>query len=311
MRRARSTEDNVLADSEGTGTQRRKVESSGQFVSNADVKSTEKTTSSAISANLTAAIASGVTQNATSEVEDPSIPSTVLIQLKSMDGEVALGPAIDIESNIGPKQLEHLTKVLLRDNPVDDIGENSAFTFYLNDQELLQNLGEAVKEQKLSAEDTLVIRYQPLSRYRVLPVTRCRTILRGHASPILHVSFSPSGNILASGGGDQYVRFWNPDSGITIAECHGHAGDVLCTSWSPDGLHFVSGDKTGIVRILPLSFWQLSLSGLPFCHILLSLKHAPHTISFLFSYVFGILLENVQSKTSTRRRRLTDLGSLP
>lgn len=248
MRRARSVEDNVLADNTAGNTKSRKVESDGQVLSTVDAKTTGKeidTTNIAISS---APLTTKVVSDAAPEAEDPDVPSTILIQLKSMDGEVALGPPIDIESNIGPKQLEHLTKVLLRDNPVDDMNDTSAFTFYLNEQELLQGLSEAIKEQKLSTEDIQVIRFQPLSRYRVLPVTRCRSIMRGHGSPILHVSFSPSGNLLASGGGDQFVRFWNPENGMSIADCKGHFGDVLCTSWSPDGLHFVSGDKTGTVR---------------------------------------------------------------
>eukprot|EP00607_Mallomonas_marina_P009294 CAMPEP_0182418556 /NCGR_PEP_ID=MMETSP1167-20130531/2958_1 /TAXON_ID=2988 /ORGANISM="Mallomonas Sp, Strain CCMP3275" /LENGTH=396 /DNA_ID=CAMNT_0024592817 /DNA_START=359 /DNA_END=1549 /DNA_ORIENTATION=- len=71
----------------------------------------------------------------------------------------------------------------------------------------------------------------------------------GHTDAILHVSYSPDGKRLASGGGDTTVRFWNPMTSMPTHTCKGHRNHVLCTAWSPDGNIFVSADKNGEIRI--------------------------------------------------------------
>ena len=48
----------------------------------------------------------------------------------------------------------------------------------------------------------VTIEYRPLSIYRVNPVTRCTDSIPGHTEAILHVSFSPDGLVLGTGGGD-------------------------------------------------------------------------------------------------------------
>jgi ribosome assembly protein 4 len=63
------------------------------------------------------------------------------------------------------------------------------------------------RSQKLSTEVVLTVVYQPLAMFRVLPLTRCSDSMPGHSEAVLHVSFSPDGNTLASGGGDGTVRY--------------------------------------------------------------------------------------------------------
>jgi hypothetical protein len=43
--------------------------------------------------------------------------------------------------------------------------------------------------QKQSYEETLAVTYQPLSVFRVRPVTRCIETMPGHTDAILHVSY--------------------------------------------------------------------------------------------------------------------------
>ena len=65
---------------------------------------------------------------------------------------------------------------------------------------------------------------------------------------MLHVSFSPDGTVLASGGGDTLVRFIDAWTSTPKHDCTGHKHHVLCTAWAPDGSRFASADKVGEIR---------------------------------------------------------------
>ena len=95
----------------------------------------------------------------------------------------------------------------------------------------------------------LPVRYQPLAVFRVLPVTRCTDSLPGHTDSILHVSFSPTGKVLASGGGDATVRFWDTMTCTPKHRCVGHKHHVLCTAWAPNGTRFASADRRGEIIV--------------------------------------------------------------
>jgi ribosome assembly protein 4 len=70
----------------------------------------------------------------------------------------------------------------------------------------------------------------------------------GHTDAVLHVSFSPDGHRLASGGGDTTVRFWNVQTSMPTHTCVGHKNHVLCTAWAPNGEIFLSADRNGEIR---------------------------------------------------------------
>jgi ribosome assembly protein 4 len=161
-----------------------------------------------------------------------------------MSGDVTVGPTLDVPLDVSPKQLETLINQLLStgDEPLP-------YSFYLNEAEILESLQSALNSQALSTEVTHVIKYQPLAVFRVSPVTRCTDSMPGHSEPILHVSFSPDGSGLASGGGDATVRFWDVRTCTPRFTCAGHKHHVLSTAWSPDGQRFASADKNGEVRI--------------------------------------------------------------
>ncbi len=114
---------------------------------------------------------------------------------------------------------------------------------------LEDTLLQILNQDKTKLEDTLSIVFEPLSIYRVRPVTRCVETMPGHTDSVLHVSYSPDGTKLASGGGDMTVRFWNVLTSMPIHTCIGHKHHVLCTAWSPDGDSFVSADRCGEIKV--------------------------------------------------------------
>jgi ribosome assembly protein 4 len=187
-----------------------------------------------------------------------TIPSSVMVNFLNQDGERA-GPQVDLPAGSTAKQLELLVNNLLS-NP-----SSLPYAFYINNIEVVGSVTEALhqielelskiadtggEDKRLSYEEAISISYTPLSVFRVRPVTRCIETMPGHTDAVLHISFSPDGKRLASGGGDMAVRFWNTTTHLPTHVCTGHKHHVLCTAWSPDhGSIFVSADRAGEIRM--------------------------------------------------------------
>eukprot|EP01040_Poterioochromonas_malhamensis_P023484 gene23484-28813_t len=135
------------------------------------------------------------------------VPSSVIVKFLSQENEFA-GSPVEVPSDSSSKQLEELVNSLLENH------EKLPYAFYINDIEVVGSLRDTLQSLiessgGFSTEDTLTINYQPLSLYKVRPVTRCVETMPGHTDAVIHVSYSPDGKRLASGGGDMSVRFWN------------------------------------------------------------------------------------------------------
>lgn len=178
----------------------------------------------------------------TLEAREP-VPATVLVQFRAMGTDDPTGPTLDVPTSVTSTQLELLLNQLL------GADEPTPYSFYLNDEEILSDLGSSLSKQTLSSESIHCVRFQPLAVFRVEPVTRCTDSLPGHTDAVLHISFSPDGTTLASGGGDATVTFWDATCFAARFTCVGHKHHVLCTAWSPDGKLFASADKSGEVRV--------------------------------------------------------------
>jgi WD40 repeat protein len=74
-------------------------------------------------------------------------------------------------------------------------------------------------------------------------------ILEGHEGYIECVRFHPSGALLASGGSDMTVRFWDLEGRKQIAGVKAHEDFVTALAFSPDGSVFISGDYSGRLKV--------------------------------------------------------------
>ncbi|KAL8353836.1 hypothetical protein RB601_003595 [Gaeumannomyces tritici] len=74
----------------------------------------------------------------------------------------------------------------------------------------------------------------------------CLQTLEGHGGSVSSVAFSPDGQRLASGSGDNTVKLWDAATGACLQTLEGHSDEVLSVAFSPDGQRLASAsyDKT-------------------------------------------------------------------
>ena len=74
-------------------------------------------------------------------------------------------------------------------------------------------------------------------------------VLEGHTDDINSVAFSPDGQTLASGSGDDTIRLWNTNTGELIETFEGHTSYVTSVAFSPDGQTLASGSGDDTIRL--------------------------------------------------------------
>src|SRR5260370_461589 len=84
--------------------------------------------------------------------------------------------------------------------------------------------------------------------------------LAGHTNTVRSVCFSPDGQRLASGSGDQTVRVWDAATGQQVLSLTGHTGGVRSVGFSPDGKRIVSGSEDLTVKVWDAQTGQQTLS---------------------------------------------------
>jgi WD40 repeat protein len=110
----------------------------------------------------------------------------------------------------------------------------------------LINSLRAGKRLKQSFGATPVVRTRAIATLQqAVYGVRERNRLQGHTDWVSSVSFSPDGELIASGSRDETIRLWRRD-GALVKSLTGHEGGVHAVSFSPDGqiLASTSEDKT-------------------------------------------------------------------
>ena len=186
------------------------------------------------------------------------LPTNIQVQFQNREGD-ELAETLDLPTNSSVDDLNALLHSLLQGT--EDGTDNNRripYSFYAkvmkngveDPVEVTATIADFLKEHvSIGTENVLHLTYQPLAIFRVRPVTRCTSTLPGHTEAVLHVAYAPDGRMLASGGGDTTVRFWDIYTATPKFTCKGHKNHVLCTSWSPDGKRFVSADKNGVLIV--------------------------------------------------------------
>ncbi|KAK5997501.1 Vegetative incompatibility protein HET-E-1 [Cladobotryum mycophilum] len=77
----------------------------------------------------------------------------------------------------------------------------------------------------------------------------CLQTLEGHNNSVYSVVFSPDGQRLASGSGDNTVKIWDTNSGACLQTLEGHNDSVKSVVFSPDGQRLASGSYDKTVKI--------------------------------------------------------------
>jgi COMPASS component SWD3 len=81
-------------------------------------------------------------------------------------------------------------------------------------------------------------------------------LFKGHNNAIYTVSFSPRGNIVASGSYDEAVRLWDVRSGKCMKTLPAHGDPVSGVHFNRDGTMIVSCAHDGLIRIWDVSTGQ-------------------------------------------------------
>ncbi len=107
-----------------------------------------------------------------------------------------------------------------------------------------QQLQKNLKNGLLTKEDSAAIGLRVVLQ-QILDNIREQNQFQAGTGGIWSVSFSPDGQLLATGSNDKIVNLWNRQ-GEKIANLKGHQNWIFSTSFSPDGKYLATGsaDKT-------------------------------------------------------------------
>jgi WD40 repeat protein/serine/threonine protein kinase len=86
---------------------------------------------------------------------------------------------------------------------------------------------------------------------------------QNHWSPVVALALSPDGKRLASGGDDQVIRLWDPETLQQTGILEGHKGRVWCLAFSPDSRFLASVGIDGSLRLWDMTGPRPKAHGTP------------------------------------------------
>jgi polyadenylation factor subunit 2 len=73
-----------------------------------------------------------------------------------------------------------------------------------------------------------------------------------HRSDVKSCEWNPYRNIVVSGGKDQLIEIWDPNSGMTINTLHSHNDSINRIRFNPNGNWILSGSKDHTVKVIDI-----------------------------------------------------------
>ncbi|KZP11144.1 WD40 repeat-like protein [Athelia psychrophila] len=193
------------------------------------------------------------------EKELPQASPNIVVQFVSEEDGRPLAPAVNLPANVSREGLEALVNKLNKEDddpvpfsfhvalPADATTPGAPTRIVISksiEADVLSHPADAFTE-----EDIFVVYCSPQSVFKVRPATRCSSTLSGHTSPILCASFSPTGNMMATGSGDTNARLWDLNTETPSHVLSGHKGWVLCVEWEAMERKLATGGHDGHVRL--------------------------------------------------------------
>jgi len=80
--------------------------------------------------------------------------------------------------------------------------------------------------------------------------------IKGHTGRIYSICFSPDSKQIVSCSGDETIRVWNAQTGVSVCLLSGHTG-VGTVAFSQDGKHVASGSIDMTIRVWDVNSGQL------------------------------------------------------
>jgi len=98
---------------------------------------------------------------------------------------------------------------------------------------------------------------QPFTSGSSKRIWRCVHTLTGHTSWVMSVAISPNKQIVASGGLDDQIKIWHPQTGELLHNLSGHTKAINSLAISPDSLILASGSDDEKIKV-----WNLHSAAL-------------------------------------------------
>lgn len=160
-------------------------------------------------------------------------------------GHEFLGQKLHLDKSTSVEELRKITKELYRQ--LNDFDEE-LINFLCKGALITSDLSGLQQNE----EGEIVVDVDIQSPIMAAPTGRCSGNLFGHSEAVLACQFSPDGLILASGGGDGTVRFWDTLTKTPLKNLPAHRHWIQSLSWSATGKWLAAGAMNGEVCLIRL-----------------------------------------------------------